>query len=270
MLSIVIPFVDQFHLLTKTLDQIIKTVYELPDLILVDNGSDTTFETLYPHTYIRNDKNVGVFGALQQGIKAATTDIVITMHSDVLLWENDWDLRIENEFANDPLLALVGLFGGRSVSYDGGRGHPESNMVGKEWGSSGGLHGHLLTDKHPAVVFDSLFLGFRKSIFNQLPLPNMPPHHWFDRIITLVTVLEGYHALTLGIPFDHYGGGTSVATPATPKFDKATAEWVSNNNIPLNINPDYTMYKYGEALFQKIMNPHRLISVDRNFNVSKS
>jgi glycosyltransferase involved in cell wall biosynthesis len=267
-LSIVIPVTNQEHLTDKSVARLIEYATTDIEIIIVDNGSKVAYNNPGA-TILRNNLNIGVFPALLQGLAATSNDIVLTMHNDVLLQERGYDARILNEFAIDPKLGIAGFFGGRGVGYDGGRSHPESNMQGIEWGQHGSIHGHVQTHKHPAVVFDSLALILRKSIFYKVFPPEdlaiIAPHHWFDRIVTLGIVTAGYHALTIGVAFDHYGGGTSVANP---EFEAFTARWVKEKGMEVVNNPDYTMYMYGARDFRRRWMSKFPFFVDENYNLT--
>lgn len=269
MLSIVIPVTDKHELTKRCLEKIYENSYAY-DVIIIDNGSIEPYnDPLFSARIIRNEQNIGVFPAVLQGLEAARNNTVLVMHNDVLIHEKHFDKRILDEFQTDPLLGIAGFFGGRGVAENGGREHPESNMQGLHWGQHGSLHGHIQTDKHPAVVFDSLALIFNKDIFYKVFPPEeralIAPHHWFDRICTLGIVTAGYHALTIGVAFDHFGGGTSVKNE---RFTEFTERWVKEMGLPLEENADYTMYKYGERYFQNKWRAKFPVRVDRFFNVT--
>lgn len=268
-LSIVIPVTDKQDLTYRALQNLDLYSDDSTEFILVDNGSVHPYPLLDCDHIIRNEQNIGVFPAVLQGLAAAENNIVLVMHNDVLIHEQGFDRRILNEFANDPLLGIAGFFGGRGVSENGGRDYAESNMQGKEWGMSYHQHSHLLTDTHPAVVFDSLALIFNRDIFYKVFPPDeqalIAPHHWFDRICTLGIVMAGYHALTIGIAFDHFGGGTSVANTA---FSDFTERWVKEKGLPLEQNADYTMYMYGERYFRNRWRGKFPVRVNKDFSLT--
>lgn len=201
------------------------------DVIVIDGNSDPPYIPTQQELVLQKPENTGVLDAYKFGMQYAVGDILVWIHNDVLLWENAWDTRVITAFQTDSKLGLAGLFGGRGVSLDGGRGHPESNMIGKEWGTHGGYHGQILTTQHPAVVFDSLCLMFRREALEQVGIDErIPVCHWYDRILTLDILIAGWHCATIGISFDHFGGGTSTRT------------YTSN---------DLETYQAGEKLFQE-------------------
>lgn len=270
-ISVVIPAVDQHAFTKKAVSYLFDNAFSPNDVevIIVDNDSLTPYDINdYAWDNVRiisNHKNPGVYLSYVQGMSQAKNNLVLWMHNDVLIHEYGWDLRIQTEFNKDPKLGIAGFFGGRLVGADGGRGHPEGNLLGKEWGQNISVHGHLLTGTHPAVVFDSLAMIIRRDVFNTINVPYVAPHHWFDRIMTLWFIDHGYHALTIGIAFDHYGGGTSVGN--SNRHSEFVQRWCEEKGLTLDQNWDYTLYKYGYNFFQKQWSGRFPVSVDRYHNV---
>lgn len=245
--SVVIPVSDQHEITDECIDLLVDTSSEFIDIVIVDNASETPYENDMCRV-IRNDHNAGFWPSMLQGIDAAQNNIVVCMHNDVFMWDHGWNERVESEFALDSKLGMVGLFGGRGVSLDGGRGYPESNMVARKYGTHGNLHGALLTGKHPAVVFDSLMMTFRRDYLYTIDYETIPIHHWTDRLVTLRMIKAGYHALTLGIAFDHGGGFTSTRKGMQ---NDSMQRWCEERNIPFETSWDLTVYHYGRMLFEK-------------------
>lgn len=268
-ISIVIPAVDQHQFTHKAVEYLYKNALNPEDLdvVIIDNDSLTPYNAgeYLDARVIRNDINPGVYASYLQGMEAAKNNIVLWMHNDVLIHEFGWEARILSEFDKDPKLGIAGFFGGRMVGYDGGRGHPEGNLMGKEWGQNISVHGNLLTGTHPAVVFDSLAMIIRRDIFNAINVPYVAPHHWFDRIMTLWFIDKGYHALTIGIGFDHYGGGTSVGN--SNRHSEFVQRWCESKGLKLDQNWDYTLYKYGSRFFQITWAGRFPVSVDADHTV---
>lgn len=232
-ISVIIPMHNQ-HEFTERCVASLYSLADNPDdldVIVVDGNSNPPYQPVSCEWVIQKPENTGVLDAYKFGMQYAVGDILVWMHNDVLIWENAWDTRIINAFQEDSKLGLAGLFGGRGVSLDGGRGMPESNMIGREWGTHGGYHGQILTTQHPCVVMDSLCMMFRREALEDVGIDErIPRHHWYDRILTLDVIRKGWHAVTLGIAHDHFGGGTSTRT-YTPN--------------------DLETYQAGERLFQE-------------------
>jgi len=201
---------------------------------------------------VRNTNNLGYWDSLIAGIKLLHTDLALCMHNDVYIYEQDFDQRIINEFLINDKLGIAGFFGGRGLSIDGGRGHPESNMVGRYDGTHGSLHGAILKESHPAVVFDSLAMIFRVKYLLSVDYTNLPPHHWCDRLICLRMMKAGFNLLTIGIEFDHGGSYTSNATyNGESLLESFSREWCTSKGLPRLENWNHTLYMYGLNMFQQ-------------------
>lgn len=249
MISIVIPVCNMKWVTDRCLEQLINLAADELDIIIVDNASDESYT--HPHrfvTVIRNEKNVGFFPSMLQGIKAAQHKIVMLMHNDVLIWEQYYDQIIEYYFSEDDKLALAGFFGGRGLGSNGGRGNPESNLTGKEWGQNWSLHSHHLDRTHPAVIFDSLCMIVDKEKLATIPHDDIPPHHYTDRLLCVRMLKAGFHLLTIGIAFDHGGSFTATGSNTMNTF---TEDFCRSKGLEMNQNWDYTLMLWGHEIFLK-------------------
>lgn len=255
MLSVAIPFVGQHHVTKRCLEVLIQHAGEPLQIILIDNGSPDLFplrdvpSRAGNHvTYLRNPENLGTLESLRQALDAATEPVLVHMHNDVLIHEDGWDRRIREAFEADPQLALAGFFGAPTVGPDGGRVGAHSNMVGLEWGSAWTPHGAHLTDLAPACIFDSLCMIWRVAALRQIGIPDdYPPHHWYDRLLSVRTIDAGWHAATIGIAFDHAGSLTH-GKPET-QWHAFADRWCRAHGIDPGDNSDHAVYHYGETLF---------------------
>ncbi len=268
MLSIVIPVKDVHELTIECISMLYENAEGELDIIVVDNGSTTPvrkLKALENVNIIENSKNVGFWHAMMQGIAVASSNYVLLMHNDVFIWEKSFDRRIIEEFVFNDRLGAVGLFGGRGVGDDGGRGHPEGNMQGLRYGTPQHNHGHLLKTEHPAVVFDSLAICIDKRKLNAIDPITVPPHHWTDRIICLRLIRAGFHCMTVGIAFDHGGS----ATASTESMDTFSEDWCKSKGLELDKTWENTLYQYGASLFRdeflKVTGGRSQLWVDKDF-----
>lgn len=250
MLSIVLPVTNLHEMTDDCISHLNDYAKDPVEVIVVDNGSTEPFQSTKPNVHvIRNEKNIGFWPAMVQGISYAHSPYVLCMHNDVFVWENGFDQRIVHAFERDVKIGAVGFFGGRGVCRIGGRGHPEGNMLGKEHGTPQAMHGYVLTEEHPAVVFDSLAIAVRTSALPSFAWKDLPPHHWTDRLLCLNLMYAGYRCLTVGIAFDHAGASTS----RTSVMNTFTKDWCEERHIlPVEGNYETALYKYGEAQFQAL------------------
>lgn len=286
-LSVVIPFIDNWDILYNCLYKLAYYTTKRTQLILIDNGSDENYREKIKETikgsnlrlkYVKNNANVGVLHTFKQGLELAKGDIIVYLHSDVLIHEPGWNERIERAFNADPQLGLAGLFGARGLHPDGGREGSMSHMVGQEWGkcechSPAALHhGELMMETKPCVVFDGVGLFFRKSVLEELNDtsdlfdPSRAPHHFYDRIMSLKVLSLGYHMCVIGIKFDHYSGATANHSD---KYTALARKWCKKNNHPMNsVGWDDTIYWIAEKQWRNEPSHRRLpVRIDENYNV---
>lgn len=233
MISVIIPMCGKNEFTTDCVNSLYDTVnfYANIEVLVIDNNSPIPYKPIRHEAVYRYDENQFVLDGYKSGLTfiRSDTDIVMFLHNDTLFWEVNWNTRIEDAFKADERLGMMGLFGGRGVSRDGGRGYPESNMQGRKIGTHGNQHGYTLTGMHPAVIFDSYCMIFRKKALEQVGIDQrIPPHFWYDRILPLDFIKAGWNCATIGIAHDHAGGTTSCAIPMD--------NWIE-------------IYKKGEALF---------------------
>ena len=271
--AIVVPFIVENDQQGEILRTCVERLHENlrnpeTELTLIDNGSpdpdyvmDCGIHSVPP---VRNEENIGVIGTFKQGYEATNSDIVAFIHSDALLQEAGWDLRILDAFAADPQLGLAGLFGAQGIAADGCRLETMSNMVGKEWGKcpchpvSWMHHGHHMTGVAPAAVLDGVGLFFRRDTLRQLVQETdmfadwRAPHHFYDLILSCKVAELGWHIATIGIEFDHFAG----ATVASEVYSRSAAAWVERQvgagvltDVRYGEIPDQTIYYIAEKQF---------------------
>lgn len=253
MLSIVLPVSNLHEYTQECIDLLREHATGEIEIIVVDNASTPPY-ALDNVKVLRNETNIGFWPSLLQGIAAATNNIVLCMHNDVFIHERGYDGRLLNQFATDPKLAIAGFFGARGVQDNGARLHPESNMLGLLYGTPGNLHGHYQDGTFPAVVFDSLAMCFNRDLLYTIDYETIPPHHWTDRLVTLRLLQKGYHALTVGIAFDHGGGFTSSA----PVYGTFAEDWCKARGLEKGESWDLTLYRVGETMFKQELGCYRL------------
>lgn len=274
MITVLLPIMNAHHITYAAIDRLIETSKGTIDIIVVDNASQEPFPVYttddieeryqYNENYkrisirtVRNENNIAGYGALLQTLPLAQSDIILWMHNDVLIHEQGWDTRILKTFEDDDKLGIAGFFGAYGVADNGGRIGSMGNMLGKVWGTPQHMHGDVMTGIYPAVVFDSLAIIIRKSHFEYLMngLADMdfderkiPPHHWNDRILPLLFVLNGYHAATIGIAFDHKGGVSSLGDA----YRELAERWSKEQGLEMVKDWDYTFYSAGERFFREL------------------
>jgi len=195
------------------------------------------------HEYIivdNTERNRGVLASMQEGYEKAGQDIIMFAHDDVEINEEDWDTRVEAEFA-DPSVGVVG-FGGALHHGDPdiykvpyclqqlGRSYYRSNTDDAE------NHGERFTGSCDVATLDGFALFVRKELLDKMggfPVGELPDHHCYDYFLTLSAWRHGYRVRLCGVRCHHKGGLTAVS--------KEYQEWATKTKW----GSDAEMHKQG-------------------------
>jgi GT2 family glycosyltransferase len=265
-LAIIIPVLNQFEVAKACLE----TIYCRSDLnlnsefILVDNGSDTLLSDQIKQTgrvkVIRNEENVGTYPIFWQALQLTDADVIVFLHSDVAIWEMDWDGKVLHAFKNNKDLGLLGFIGSDEIDYLGGRGYGTmSNMKGKHldgygpgWqGSPAEYHGKRLEDLkvYDSAVVDGCVMAFRREVLETIQQrEDFPIHHFYDRLLSVETLEHGFKVGTLGIAFDHFNGQTANTQQS---YRDSAIQWFIKKGRPMKVpdSPDLSIYYEAESQF---------------------
>jgi GT2 family glycosyltransferase len=186
------------------------------ELCVVDNASsDGTADYLNdlarrrPLRYHRNDGNVGLIRALNQGAGVATGELLCFLHNDTEMREARWLERFQAVVGSAARIGLAGLYGARRIRRDGryvGRtivhcleGTPTLREPSTEVAAVDGVCLFLARDVLQAVGgFDEGY-GF---------------FHGYDRDLSFAVRELGLGCAVVCSPFVHRGGGTRTGEGA--------------------------------------------------------
>lgn len=216
MISVVLPVMDQLEETRHVVALLCHMTVGDFELVIVDNGSGPETRRYYERfiaprvprfQYVRNERNVGVIPALQQGYRHSTGDIVAFMHNDLFLYEHGWNIRIQHYFDAIPGLGLAGFFGCKGLSHDGSRVHCMSNM--DEAAHYGGRP--VRGEWEPVVVLDGYSLICRRAMLDRVGGfdPGYLYHHYYDYDLSLASLANGFRNIVVNVPCAHPGGFTS-------------------------------------------------------------
>jgi len=147
-------------------------------------------------------------------------DVIAYVHDDVIVNEQDWDLRVLKEF-EDPSVGLVG-FGGASQHGSGdmykspyglcqlGRLYFCSNMRNAE------QHGERMTGVENSAVLDGFSIFVRRDVLVKAggwPIGTPIGYFCYDMWISCMTRRHGYKIKTVGVACDHLGGQSTGLNP---------------------------------------------------------
>ena len=115
-LDICIPVLNQEESTQKTLDSLKRLQKFDNRYIIIDNGS-TRFVRDWlkglsgDDIVIRNPQNVGLPKALNQALQISNADYVFNTHSDIEMFEQDWDLKTIQAIEEANKIQTVGVAG---------------------------------------------------------------------------------------------------------------------------------------------------------------
>ena len=210
MITTVIPVLNHSDLLYEILD-----TSAFSDLIIIDNGSIPPLSST-KYRIVRNKRNVGNYPIFKQGFELSNGDIIAYIHSDFVIWDIDWESKVEKVFKDHKDLGLLGFIGSTEIDASGGRGLGTiSNFQGKEllnnWkGSKAEIHGKRIHGFTYAAVIDGCSMIFRRKALEDIEFrTDFPIHHFYDRLMSCQMREKGWRVGVLGIASDHFSGQTA-------------------------------------------------------------
>lgn len=282
-LSVVIPVMNQHPMFRAMFKQLVDASGPDVEFVVIDNGSDEILSKEGPFIFgqlkvgqsihfVRNYKSIGVYPTFQQGMKSTSGDIVAFFHSDLIVWEKEWDKRVIQQFELTPPLGLLGFIGSNEIDSNGGRGGgTTSQFMGKtlvddflkndesgihthdfqshSWsGSPASAHGKTNSGYTRGAVVDGCAMILRRSAWDAIGVKaDFPLHHFYDRLISCQMLEKGYHVGILGIACDHISGQTVNQEPA---YDGIAREWCEAHGLGMEgHNWDTTIYLEAERRF---------------------
>ena len=169
------------------------------ELILVDNGFDDTdfIHGLNPASYIRNDDNVGIIRAINQGLDAADGKYLAVVHSDLLIYEDGWLDHIIEFMEHRPDIGLVGLAGRHGLNEDGSLDEETLVCILPEYGYAFRPSWRFTE----IAVVDGICWVMRNHGFRLDE--SLSRLHYYDMDISMQYLAAGYRVYNANIEFNH-------------------------------------------------------------------
>ncbi len=221
-LTICLPILNQLNDIKPALALFRHNTNPETEWMIIDNGSTEpvepfirTFIKPKKLNYIRNNENIGMVKTMQQAYENCETEILAVTHSDVFVYEKDWDQRMLRLFEDMPKLGGIGFFGAQGCGPNGER-IQDVKIPGQMAGMSNLLeaeiHGMRLEEEFkPCAIFDGFMTLFRMEMlkkgggFDQRYLL----HHFYDRSAGLQSLALGYQNIVVNVPCHHVSGLTA-------------------------------------------------------------
>jgi O-antigen biosynthesis protein len=186
------------------------------ELCVVDNASDEeTVDYLdrlarsVPLRYLRNDENLGLIRALNQGAHLATGDLLCFLHNDTELRDPRWLERLQGAVASTARIGLAGLYGVQRIRRDG-------RYVGRTIVHC--LEGAptIRGPRAEVAVVDGVCLFLARDVLNAVGGfdEGYGFFHGYDRDLSFAVRERGLACVVVDARFVHRGGGTRTGERA--------------------------------------------------------
>jgi len=213
--SVVLVVYNHLELTRACLESLAPTTAPF-DLCVVDNAStDGTaeyferFDLALPLTYHRNDDNVGLIRALNQGARMARGEFVCFLHNDTEMRDPLWLEHLVGVVESDAHVGLAGLYGARKLRQDGR--YAGRTLVHALVGSA-----TLRTNWTEVAAVDGVCLFMRRALLAQVGGfdERYGFFHGYDRDLSFAVREAGWRCAVVNASFVHRGGGTRTGEGA--------------------------------------------------------
>ena len=196
------------------------------DLCVVDNAStDGTrayfedFDLSYPLTYRRNDANLGLIRALNQGARLARGEFLCFLHNDTEMREPRWLERLHAAVEFGSRIGLAGLYGARKLRGDG-------RYVGRTLVHALEGRATLTGERAEVAAVDGVCLFLRRSVLEAVGGfdEGYGFFHGYDRDLSFAVREAGWRCAVVNAPFVHRGGGTRTGEGAPRRAEEDLAD----------------------------------------------
>jgi len=189
------------------------TVFEQEPLYFADACAKGPIEGEVYHN-IPNQGLVYAYQVLYH--KHSDQDVLIYLHDDTELLEDNWVARVAREFT-DPQVAIVGLGGATGIGVDDiyKRPYRLDQLIRRDyWSNQKGweIHGRRERGARDVAVVDGFFIAVRADLLKAIGGFSWMKceFHTYDTALCLMAHRRGYKVRIVGIETDHHGGGTST------------------------------------------------------------
>lgn len=231
-LAIIIPVLNQKGCTQSTLSSLKSREKNKNTYIIVDNGSNPPVRDWLDglsgdDVVIRNSSNVGVPKALNQALSISEADYNFCTHSDIYMFEQDWDQKIIDSIEEHNNVGVAGFFGAMGIGtqeiyktpYNMGQLVRISTYSGNRCKLKQSMHRqqHFSGLWMKCAVLDGFALIVKKGLKFETKLG---AHHMYDNDICLQSIISGFENIIINMDIDHFGGRTDVGEDWSSVFGK--------------------------------------------------
>lgn len=222
--DVIIPFRDEYQLVVKLLEQILRMVtYPVYNIVLVDDGSKNknfinSLTKIKNLKIIQNEKPVGFAASVNKAVKESKTDFICVMHSDTEVLQKNflWILaKTLSEQKNNKVAAVSAV---------------TDNPMSKECLF---LQKHECQNDPPQIIDANQYLPFFCIMLSRpvfLKVGSLPefPYCWYeDKLFAKLLHLSGYRMAYDPSCFVKHIGGATIKQLINK--DKSVLDVIKNN-----------------------------------------
>jgi glycosyltransferase involved in cell wall biosynthesis len=252
-LDIAIPVLNQRESTQESLNSLKRTQQHPHRYIIIDNGSTPPVREWLQgldgdDIVIRNSSNVGLPKALNQALEVSKADYVFNTHSDITMYEDGWDVKVEEAISEAGNVGVAGFFGAYGIGAFGIYNAPyhftqlarQQPMAGVRCHMDTKIHGHSIFPEkwRKCAVLDGFSLIVKND--GSLKFWDKSVHHQYDNAICLEAWSKGMRVICINLEIQHHGGRTDVGENWAEGFGKTKDEIHKESHLPL-----YEMWKPG-------------------------
>ncbi len=198
------------------------------ELCVVDNAStDGTRAYLeggalpWPLVYERNDENVGLIRALNQGARVARGRFLCYLHNDTEMLDTRWLASLHAAVTGGERVGLAGLYGARRVRRDGRYAGRSIVHTLRDDGSAPARSPRMPAPVVEVAVVDGVCLYVPRAVLDAVGGFDEAYgfFHGYDRDLSLAVRERGWRSVVVDAPFVHRGGGTRTGAAAPVRAD---------------------------------------------------
>ena len=202
--------------LTRACLESLRGTSEPFELCVVDNASTDGTEAFFKSAvvpfgrrYHRNETNVGLIRALNQGTTLAGGDVLCFLHNDTEMRDVRWLARLRAAL-DEPGVGLAGLYGVRRLRSDG-------RYVGRTIVHALEGSATIAGDVVEVAAVDGVCLTVRREVLEAVGGfdEGYGFFHGYDRDLSFAVREAGLRGVVVNAPFVHRGGGTRTG-PGAP------------------------------------------------------
>jgi glycosyltransferase involved in cell wall biosynthesis len=243
-LAVCIPVLNQPEVTQATLDSL-KARQKDKNIkyIIVDNGStppvrDWLIGLTGEDVVIRNQKNVGLPKALNQALRVNDADYLFCTHTDVVMYEQDWDEIVLKAIEEAGNVGVAGFFGAKGIGTPDIYHTPYMMQQLVRTNPISGNRCKLNLATHGQMTFDHLWEkcavldGFSLIVHKDLKFWTNSVHHCYDNQVCLEAINSGKQNIVINMDVDHLGGRTDVGEDWASAFGKTKQQVHAEAHIP--------------------------------------